>query len=93
VTPASTPPPGSCSFTLTPRQAQSNIIDEPEGSRKRARDRAMGPDLGLSTSTHRFIYLYPGLVGLPLNTQYRVSHTGDSGETCPRRLNRFLRWY
>ena len=46
----------------------------------------MGPDLGLSASTHRFIYLYPGLVGLSLKAQYRISHTGDSGETCPHRL-------
>jgi hypothetical protein len=92
-TPASPPPPGSGSFTLTPRQAQPTPPVNRRGIRKRARDRAMGPDLGLSASTHRFIYLYPGLVGLSLKAQYRISHTGDSGETCPRRLSRFPRWH
>ena len=53
------------------------------GIRKRARDRAMGPDLGLSASTHRFVYLYPGLVGLSLNRSTRLATLGTRARLAP----------
>ena len=82
-TPASPPPPGSGSFTLTPRQAQPTPPVNRRGIRKRARDRAMGPDLGLSASTHRFIYLYPGLVGLSLNRSTGLATLGTRARLAP----------
>ena len=83
-TPASPPPPGSGSFTLTPRQAQSiGFAQNRKGTRKRERDRAMGPDLGLSASTHRFVYLYPGLVGLSLNRSTGLATLGTRARLAP----------
>ena len=93
MTPASPPPPGSGSFTLTPRQAQSDTTGEP----KRDQEEGAGPSDGTRSgfiSLHTSIYLFVSRTcGLPPEPQYGISTTGDSGETCPRRVNRFLRWY
>lgn len=92
-TPASPPPPGSGSFTLTPRQAQSIGFAEPE----RDQEEGAGPSDGTRSgiiSLHTSIYLFVSRTCGPLpEPEYRISHTGDSGETCPRRLSRFPRWH
>jgi len=43
----------------------------------------MGPDLGLSASTHRFVYLYPGLVGLSLNRSTGLATLGTRARLAP----------
>lgn len=56
-TPASPPPPGSGSFTLTPRQAQSIGFAEPE----RDQEEGAGPSDGTRSgiiSLHTSIYLF-----------------------------------
>ena len=91
-TPASPPPPGSGSFTLTPRQAQSDTSGEPKDQEEGA-----GPSDGTRSgiiSLHTSICLFvSGTCGPLPEPEYKISHTGDSGETCPRRLSRFPRWH
>ena len=56
-TPASPPPPGSGSFTLTPRQARSDATGEP----KRDQEEGAGPSDGTRSgiiSLHTSIYLF-----------------------------------
>ena len=102
-TPASPPPPGSGSFTLTPRQAQSNAatlnrkLRHSEPERDQDSEEGAGSSDGTRSgiiSLHTSIYLFVSRTCGPLpEPEYRISHTGDSGETCPRRLSRFPRWH
>ena len=81
-TPASPPPPGSGSFTLTPRQAQSIGLAEPE----RDQEEGAGPSDGTRSgiiSLHTSIYLFVSRTCGPLPEPDRNSHTEGSGETCP----------
>ena len=60
-TPASPPPPGSGSFTLTPRQAQSDTLGEP----KRDQEEGTGPSDGTRS----------GVNSLPTSIYFFVSRT------------------
>ena len=83
MTPASPPPPGSGSFTLTPRQAQSDATGEP----KRDQEEGAGPSDGTRSgiiSLHTSIYLFVSRTcGPPLNRSTGLAPLGTRARLAP----------